>query len=212
QRKPIGRTADELDPVFEALPEAGLCFDLGHARQVDPSMTEAYRILHRHGRRLRQIHLSDVDNDSKHHALNIPALNSFFRVAPLMNRNAAVILEATVACSEVTDQLMMAQFLFAAADAHRWNKIQSKADEGHREWFVNIPKVTVNGVPLRVKGEELGLTRLLGTLQNCEKDPIDANRWRYFKQAFLGNAGLTGSIITDRNWSAAFEEDNSLAD
>lgn len=193
QRKPIGRTADELDPVFAALPEARLCFDLGHAKQVDPSMTEAYRILYRHGRRLGQIHLSDVDNDSKHHPLNIPALNDFFRVVPFINGDAAVILEAVVPRQEVNTQLLMAQFFFAAAEAHLWIKRQNKASETY-------------SALLRVKAQESGLTRLLSTVQNTGQKETDENRWRYFIQGFLAQAGVIESQITDRNWVAEFAE------
>src|SRR5262249_35490907 len=34
KRKPIGQTARDLDELFGALPNASLCFDIGHARQV----------------------------------------------------------------------------------------------------------------------------------------------------------------------------------
>jgi|SRR6266568_3232799 len=44
QRKAIGRTADELGSIFDRLPSAALCFDIGHARQVDTTMT-AYFII-----------------------------------------------------------------------------------------------------------------------------------------------------------------------
>jgi len=47
KRKPIGRTIDELDTVFRDFPDAGLCFDLGHAHQVDRTMTEAVLIAQR---------------------------------------------------------------------------------------------------------------------------------------------------------------------
>ena len=47
KRKPIGRTVSELELVFEQLPDASFCFDIGHARQVDSTMTEAYFILKR---------------------------------------------------------------------------------------------------------------------------------------------------------------------
>lgn len=47
KRKPVGRTADDLARWFEAFPEAGLCFDIGHARQIDPTMIEARLILQR---------------------------------------------------------------------------------------------------------------------------------------------------------------------
>ena len=42
KRKPIGRTVQELDRIFRDLPDASFCFDIGHARQVAPTMTEAY--------------------------------------------------------------------------------------------------------------------------------------------------------------------------
>lgn len=35
RRKSRGRTAEDLDLFLRDLPEAGLCFDVGHARQVD---------------------------------------------------------------------------------------------------------------------------------------------------------------------------------
>lgn len=41
RRKSTGRSAGELEHFFDLLPEAGFCLDLGHARQFDPSMTEA---------------------------------------------------------------------------------------------------------------------------------------------------------------------------
>ncbi len=60
KRKPIGRTVDELAGFFEDLPQAGFCFDIGHARQVDPSMTEAALLLHAFGSRLAEVHMSEV--------------------------------------------------------------------------------------------------------------------------------------------------------
>ena len=55
KRKSTDRTASELSSIFEKLPSASLCFDLGHARQVDPTMSEAAQILDRFGNRLRQL-------------------------------------------------------------------------------------------------------------------------------------------------------------
>ncbi len=44
KRKPIGRTAAELAQIFEQLPEATFCFDIGHSRQCDSTMVEAARL------------------------------------------------------------------------------------------------------------------------------------------------------------------------
>ena len=45
KRKPIGQTLAHLSEIFKFLPRASLCFDIGHARQVDPTMSEAAAIL-----------------------------------------------------------------------------------------------------------------------------------------------------------------------
>lgn len=79
KRKPIGRTALELADVFRKLPAASLCFDIGHARQVDPTMSQAAAILHEFGPRLRQLHVSEVNTRSRHEPLNMAAIHAFSR-------------------------------------------------------------------------------------------------------------------------------------
>jgi hypothetical protein len=96
KRKPIGRTVRELEWVFEQLPEASFCFDIGHARQVDSTMTEAYFILKRFGCRLRQVHLSEVNTRSKHDPLSYVSILAFQEVAPLIAEDVPVILETPV--------------------------------------------------------------------------------------------------------------------
>jgi hypothetical protein len=59
-RKRSGRTADELDLLFEEFPDAGFCFDIAHACSVDPSMRIAGDLLDRFRSRLRQVHLSSI--------------------------------------------------------------------------------------------------------------------------------------------------------
>jgi len=70
RRKPIGRTASELQELFNLLPEALLCFDIGHARQCDASMTEAFLILSRFAKKLVQVHISEVNSASQHDAIS----------------------------------------------------------------------------------------------------------------------------------------------
>src|SRR4051794_37819417 len=65
-RKAGGRTADELAPFFAELPEAGLCLDVAHARDVDPSMAVAHDLLDRFAGRLRHLHVSSIDGDGHH--------------------------------------------------------------------------------------------------------------------------------------------------
>jgi hypothetical protein len=69
RRKAFGQTAEHLDQIFDALPEAGLCFDVPHAASVDPTLGVAREILDRHGARLRHVHLSSLDSDCHHQPL-----------------------------------------------------------------------------------------------------------------------------------------------
>jgi hypothetical protein len=92
-RKPDGQTAGQLEHLFEELPEAGLCFDVAHAKSVDPTMEEGARILDAFGDRLRHVHLSSLD-DNCHHVPLTEEDDSLF--APLLSRCRDVpwILEA----------------------------------------------------------------------------------------------------------------------
>lgn len=65
-RKSDGRSAYELDLFFEALPEAGLCFDIAHAKSVDETMAEGEAILKQYANRLRHVHVSSLD-EARHH-------------------------------------------------------------------------------------------------------------------------------------------------
>jgi hypothetical protein len=96
KRKPVGRTAPELAKIFEQLPEATLCFDIGHARQVDSTMTEAHFILKHFGARLRQVHVSEVNTRSKHDPLSVASILAFQDVAHLIPDDIPLILETPV--------------------------------------------------------------------------------------------------------------------
>lgn len=105
KRKPVGRTADELEPWFVALPEAGLCLDVAHARQVDGSMTEAYRLLRRFGGRVRQVHVSEVDTASCHVRVTRAAAADYEVLVGLLPADAPIIIEAVVESDHVTSEL-----------------------------------------------------------------------------------------------------------
>jgi hypothetical protein len=65
-RKGGGRTADELAPLLAELPDAGLCLDVAHARDVDASMAGAHELLDRFADRLRHLHVSSLDETGHH--------------------------------------------------------------------------------------------------------------------------------------------------
>jgi hypothetical protein len=108
KRKPIGRTVSELERVFEQLPEASFCFDIGHARQVDSTMTEAYFILKRFGHNLRQVHLSEVNTSSKHDPLSYASIQAFREVAAFIDEEIPIILETPVPENQIEFEMSQA--------------------------------------------------------------------------------------------------------
>ncbi len=108
RRKPIGRSVRELEHFFDLLPEAGFCLDLGHARQFDPSMTEAGLLLIHFKDRLRQLHVSEVNSFSRHERLSWLSYYSFQRVAGRIPPDVPVILESVVEESEMEAEVSFA--------------------------------------------------------------------------------------------------------
>jgi hypothetical protein len=97
KRKPIGRSADELSRVFDLLPEASFCFDIGHARQFDSTMTEAYLLLRAFRSRLRQVHVSEVNTSSRHDVMSYTSILAYREVAHLIPIDIPLILETPTA-------------------------------------------------------------------------------------------------------------------
>ena len=96
KRKPVGRTVSEMRTIFDALPDARFCFDIGHARQVDPSMTEAALLLRAFGERLEQVHMSEVNTASRHDPISLNAVKAFRCVATYIPESTPIILETLI--------------------------------------------------------------------------------------------------------------------
>lgn len=94
KRKRTGRNVTELSAIFDCLPEAELCFDIAHARQLDPTMSQASMILSAFSDRIRQVHLSSLDVRSTHHPLNVSAILAYQRVGALIPHEIPIILES----------------------------------------------------------------------------------------------------------------------
>lgn len=108
RRKPIGRNVRELQIIFDQLPEAGLCFDLGHARQCDSSMTDAFLMLTAFRDKLIQIHLSEVNSESQHEAVSYGAKLAFQQVASLIPNSLPIILESRVTTGQISSEIEVA--------------------------------------------------------------------------------------------------------
>jgi len=113
RRKPVGRTVLELGRIFDRLPEASFCFDIGHAHQVDRTMHEAYFLLRELGARLAQIHISEVSTRGKHGPLSRSAVMAFRKVADWVPAEVPVVIEASLSAPrlrrwEIEEQMSLA--------------------------------------------------------------------------------------------------------
>lgn len=108
KRKPIGQTATDLAKIFDLLPNASLCFDIGHARQVDPTMSEAWAILQRFRSKIKQLHVSEVSTQSKHDPISLESILAFQKVSHLLPVDAPIILESRVEESEIDEEIQTA--------------------------------------------------------------------------------------------------------
>jgi hypothetical protein len=125
RRKPVGRTVEELRTFFDELPNATMCFDIGHARQCDTSMTEAYKLLKTFQSKLKQIHISEVNTASQHDSISYGAKLAFQEVASLIPAGIPIIIESRVARSEIGHEIRRAaealpEFVPTAASARRF--------------------------------------------------------------------------------------------
>jgi hypothetical protein len=113
-RKAGGRTVDEMRALFDDYPEASFCLDLGHARQVDPTMATAVRMAREFSDRLRQIHLSEVGPRGEHLPLSFLATYAFQLVAPLVPSGCPIIIESVVPESKMDCEIRKATELFGS--------------------------------------------------------------------------------------------------
>ena len=115
KRKEIGRTSAELFACFERLPEARLCFDIGHARQVDPSLVESRRILEQFSGRLHQVHISEVGSDSTHERISWSAARSFSSLASMIPEHVPIVIESVTSSDQILNEIARARSSFGEA-------------------------------------------------------------------------------------------------
>jgi hypothetical protein len=104
-RKTTGRTPGELRELFERFPDASFCLDLGHARQIDPTMASALGMLREFGGRLRQVHVSEVGARGEHLPLGATARLSFAQVAHRLPPECPLIIESVIPADAMEREL-----------------------------------------------------------------------------------------------------------
>lgn len=77
RRKAIGRNVPELDAIFAQLPEARLCLDVAHARQLDTTLTLLFQLIHHFAARIAEIHISELDSHCRHVPMSLWAVRDY---------------------------------------------------------------------------------------------------------------------------------------
>jgi hypothetical protein len=116
-RKTTGRTIAELHALFDAYPEAGFCLDLGHARQIDPTMVSAMLMLEEFGDRLVELHISEVGPRGEHLPLGATTRQAFARVIHLVPSGCPLIIESIISPEMIEHELDAVTALFEPATA-----------------------------------------------------------------------------------------------
>ena len=111
-RKTTGRTIAELRALFEAFPQATFCLDLGHARQIDPTMVSAMLMLEEFGDRLVELHISEVGPRGEHLPLGATTRQAFARVVHLVPLDCPLIIESIISAELIEHELDAVSALF----------------------------------------------------------------------------------------------------
>ncbi len=114
-RKTSGRTVGEMRDWFAVLPEARFCLDVGHARQIDPTMTVALLMLTEFSERLAQIHWSEVGPAGEHLPVHALAALAFGRVAHRIPESCPIIIESVIDADRMSREIETVRRVFDSA-------------------------------------------------------------------------------------------------
>jgi hypothetical protein len=113
KRKSRGRTWREIGETFAVLPKARFCLDVAHARQIDPTMSETIQFLRHFGDRLEQLHVSELDGNSKHNQLSYSGSLSIQSVRNYVPVDVPIILEHEAEPHELENHMTLMRRLMA---------------------------------------------------------------------------------------------------
>ncbi len=93
RRKTTGRTVAELRSLLSELPDARVCLDIAHARQLDTTLTLLWSMTNVFKGRIAEVHISELDSHCRHLPLSEQAISDYRRFAALL-RSIPVIIES----------------------------------------------------------------------------------------------------------------------
>lgn len=131
RRKTAGRTVSELEELFAQLPEARMCLDLAHARQLDTTLTLLRNLASTFQGRIAEVHISELDSRCQHRPLSEGAVADYQQLASSL-RGIPVIIESVL---DADHAALRQQELQLSREA-MLEVINGKTDKGHN---VRIP-------------------------------------------------------------------------
>jgi len=78
---------------------------VGHARQIDSTMSEPRQMLRRFGLRLRQIHISEIDAQGHHHGVTLATILANRNIVDLIGQDIPAIIESQVPANEIEREI-----------------------------------------------------------------------------------------------------------
>lgn len=94
RRKLSGRTVRELELVFAKLPEARMCLDVAHARQLDTTLTLLFELISHFRDKIAEIHISELDSRCRHVPMSCHAVDDYRSLTWLKLISVPVIIES----------------------------------------------------------------------------------------------------------------------
>lgn len=94
RRKPVGRTPAELGMFFDRLPNARLCLDVAHARQMDSTLSLLRGLIRAFRDRIAEVHISELDARCKHVPMTDAAVEDYRQFASAIPKEATVVIES----------------------------------------------------------------------------------------------------------------------
>lgn len=116
-RKTRGRTLAEVRELFAEYPEARFCLDVGHARQIDPTMAVALRMLLEFGDRLVQLHVSEVSPRGQHQHVGATTRWAFERISSRVPWSCPLIIESMVTAEAIDAEIRAVMLAFPTGPA-----------------------------------------------------------------------------------------------
>ena len=98
RRKTVGRTVEELSELFAQFPDARMCLDVAHARQLDTTLTLLRSLASTFQGRIAEVHMSELDSRCQHRPLSEGAVADYQQVASRL-RDVPVIIESVLDAS-----------------------------------------------------------------------------------------------------------------